>query len=823
MALPAPKQVMDPADDDAIINYANGFVQECINTWSTYGTGSMERAARNFNLYLGNHWLNVLPGEYTSYVYNRIKSVIMAHAAIQAGQRPQTTFTAREGGEEGICFINLQVLSGLPAYHQLQMQAAGGAEPVAPDSSGSGEEGNEDRSPPTAPTDPATAMASAQANVVNILRMIPPECLIINPMAPMLGPAPLPKPIYQMLMQAVEQGKILTEQAAIANLPAPPVIPEELLSEVNDVSATEALQTLFDAKWEECNADYFVLTDAFYCGIFGWQHMYYHWDMATQKHTLYNCEFQQVFLDPTRTDISIAETALWDYYMTDSQAIAEYPQFQEIVRANWMPGLPCRAGTAIYTPASIYNMATYYRSMGAIRFLYVRNQPYPMDAGEALRRGLIVNGRAEVAHVDAIGAPTSGDRTLGAGEEASGGGGEPGAMAGGQPLLPESGESAGGRPNMGVESGGGETPAGDAATQGGAVNGGAVGDVGAGGGGLAVPAVNYRPAYLLVVNGRPAHEVVPWGAGWPLRRGIRQITIIANTRVADEECADVDIPLTHNVNDPIPGRPTGQGTPEALEPMNQAVNQILSDMIHQVSTGSFPTLIIPDIIQKMNPEIGESTYVRPGTVLTAPKELMQELKEEIVRILQPAQVSPDLWRFLELLLSLLDKQGDMASVLQGDTDPGMSGKLFADASSAAQTSILFRSKRAEMMLKYLTKLMIGGMMNMSPEDCAVAVRKYPVYVWYAIHRWWKSGHFAYDTAVEITSGGGASKNAKANQLVTAASQGVQVSQPKLLKALDVDPDTNLKETVEYERKLARAMPQQAEPDQEKKDKKTSDK
>lgn len=761
MPLPPPKAQMDPADADAFLNFANGFVSECINAFR----GDLDQARRNYNLYLGNHWLTVAPDESARYVFNRIKSIIMAHAAIQTGQRPEITFTERQSGEQGLCYIDTRELAKLQ---------------ITPD-------------------------------IGAILSRIPPECLHDDPANPLSNPQPLPKEVYAIIEQAIEQGKMLTEQAAMADVPAPPVIPPELICEVNDNTATEALQLLFDAKWEECNADYFVLTDSFFCGIVGWQHMYYRWDKAAQNHTLYNCEFPQVFVDPTRMDISQAAVAIWDYYMSAEQAIAEYPEFQQVVRDNWQAGMPMPAGTFNYTPANIYQQANYFREMGAIRFMWLRNQPYPMDPAEALRQGLIVQGLEEVSNVAATGAAGAGDNADAGGAQETPESGGQGAVDSGGTGQPQQPADAGERPDMGTQSDGGESPGAGAGTQGGSVDedavSGAVGGVGAVAGAAAGLAQSHRPAFLLVVNGQPAHAVKPWDADWPMRRGIREIVIIANTLVADRECADPEIPLTHNVNFPKRG-PTGQGTPEDLEMMNGALNQILSDLIHQVTTGSFPSYIIPESVQKQRQEIGQTAYIKPGTVLTAPDMLFEQFKGELIKTLEPGQVSADLWKFLQQLLDLIDKQGDMASVLQGATNPGMSGKLFADASAAAQTSIMFRSKRVEMMLKHLAKLMVGGIMQMSPEDCAAVIRKYPVYVWYAIHKWWKSGHFAYDIAAEITSGGGATKQTKANQLVAASAQGVQVSQPRLLKALEVDSDANLKEIVEWDRKMAQAMPQQ---------------
>jgi hypothetical protein len=127
---------------------------------------------------------------------------------------------------------------------------------------------------------------------------------------------------------------------------------------------------------------------------------------------------------------------------------------------------------------------------------------------------------------------------------------------------------------------------------------------------------------------------------------------------------------------------------------------------------------------------------------------------------------------------------------------------------AAQTSILFRSKRTEQMVKHLAALMIGSIVHrLTPEDLASHVRKYPIHVWYALHEWIKT-NLAYEIGVEISSGGGMSKQHQTGQLLQAAAQGAPISPQTMLSRLDLDPDVELSQLATWQRKVA---PQQTAP------------
>ena len=298
--------------------------------------------------------------------------------------------------------------------------------------------------------------------------------------------------------------------------------------------------------------------------------------------------------------------------------------------------------------------------------------------------------------------------------------------------------------------------------------------------------VNAPTAYLLVENGKPTHEVVPWGPKWPMRRGIREIIIIAGRRVADRECKTRNIPLTHNVNFPHMYGPLGQGTPKDLELLNLAVDSIISDLVWHVRKSAFPTGLVSDSLARANPDIPKELYNRPGTMLTIPDNVLAQIKDYYAAM-APPPASPDIWRLLGQLLDLMDKQGNMADVLQGDTTAGMSGKLFADASNAAASVVMFQTKRAETMLKYLADLMLDGLQQMSIESMHQSSPDIPIYVWDAFKEWWKRG-LNLDITVEISSGGGQAKQQKTAQLLQAKQMGAQVADPYILESMNLDPD-----------------------------------
>ena len=756
--LPPPKQRMDPADAEALVAYADGFVWQTTQATSAYRA----TAERNYNLYLGHHWTEVAPDEAAArYVFNRIKTIVISHVAIQTNTTAKVKLLPRNSGRKGNCFIDTQVWSQIQTHPEVAALAA----------------------------------------------IIPQQCLAMSP----LVPAPLPRAVYEQIDAMIQQGQQIAQQAMLAKAPPPFVLPEELIAEVNDETTCDAVQTLFDALWSDSNADHYVVLDALYNGIVGWSNMYYRWDDQAERHLLHNAEFPQVYMEHSRTDISACNVATFDFVCCEEQGMAEFPDLAKEIDDRFSAGTVMPPG-AWWKFAAVYTGNTFWQKMGCIRKCWIRKQPYPMSPQEALDRKLVVmgypaptgkgmadgqgmsvgsadaGGGSGLAHAAEPGDDTADGAVAGDSGSVDGAGGGAGAT--------ESPADAGQSADTGTQLGGGAAPGG--------VSNGTMGTEDSVGAAAGTP-IEPPTAYILLVNGQPAHEVKPWGPGWPMRRGIRELTIITSKLVDDRECPDAELPLTHNVNFPRLHGPHGQGTPEDLELLNMAVNEIISNLVWLTRKAAFGTTLVADSLEKTNPDIGKQAFMRPGTILTAPDNTMKELKL-LLQTIDPPRASEDVWRFLTQLLDLIDKQGDMAQVLQGQV-ANLSGDAIGKLQGAAQGSVVFRGRRSERMLEHLAELMLGGISRMSIEGMCDAVPGTPPYLWAEFKHWFVH-NLRYDVDIEVASGGAATKQVRAQQIQAACGNvPLQVSQKTRFESLELNADKEAQQNVEWNAEMQPALPQ----------------
>lgn len=804
MLLPNPKPQMDPGDSPTITEYLDGLVLES----ATRRRNRIDQASRNYNLYLGNHWLSVAPDESERYVYNRIKTILIAHAAIQNGTKASSTFNARESGERPLYYINF---AGLQPNNLVKSTLA--------------------------KIDPRYYQTT------------------LNDDGTKNFPQPLPSDLVATLQREIADGQQLQQQAAQNGLPAPDVIPDTFLVAINDYSAAEALQTIFDAKWDESQTDFFLIENSLLNGIIGWQHLRYCWDKQRKCHDIMNAEYTQVFVDSTRTDISIAADAVDDEILGAERAMAKYPELADIIRRDFQQGTPQPAGTYLYQRSSVYENY-FIRNMGTIRHGYVRDQRYPVSEEDAVEKGLVAKQDVPIPAVNAEAAKpkaksllekikgyfTMGDEKADGipdeGEDdGNGGDGDAGEKPSVSGVDSDSGEVQGGSAVGDTESQSSldarepsRNPSGDTSPQ--ASGSGA--DTAEEGEGVADADENAPPdntsddaddvdggtplptrtAYFLVdpATGQPTStEVKPWDEEWPWEMGIRHIKVILGVVVADNRLEYGDIPLPHNVNFPIIGGPWGQGTPEDLESLQMAVNAILSDIVVHHNYNAFPQQIIPESVNKKFPKFAQDKYIKPGTPMIVPDDLIRNAPGgKFVLNVDPPQNPPDSWKMLQLVLDLMDKGGEMAQVITGQVPAGTSGEAFNQMQTAAQNSITFRAKRMETMVKYLTRLMVDAILKwMTPEDMAEIVRGYDMHVWYALHRWIHK-NLQYDLVVETSAGGGISKSQKNQQILNLYQTQAQptISPQTAIEAVNKDPDTEQKQIREWQQQMAPPQPLQ---------------
>jgi hypothetical protein len=722
-------------DNEAeVVSILDGRVLESSDSRREYE----HQADSNLQFYAGIQWSSDTPENTVRVTVNRILNAIIAQAAVQTEETPKIKFTPRESLEPPRYYLNTNL---------------------------------------DAPPMPELTM---------LMDSLPAETRL-----PWLdeatGEMQLPRALTNQEVQIIEQAITLSAQAAM-QLGREPTIPADVLVGINDRIAAESLQTIVDAKWDECDGDFKIGENLLYSGIVGWQWLLFEWDDDNHTPILKNVPFLQVHIDPLATDVRDAQYVIYDQVISADEASALYPDLESEIRAAAAPGQVQPAGSD-YRQAAIYGAVNFRRDMLTLRTAWLRNQPKPLTVQEALERQLVTTETLTEEKPtictcgSGLGVPMS--------QHAEG---------------CECREGYTASPMDGLVA---EAP--EMITDEEAMNPEVVPVEGAPAEEVTPPEEQLPPAtkttekvvYKLVKTGA---EVEEGKEGWPTRPILRQIRTIVSHVVDDRECEFVDVPICLNINIPIPFSPYGQGEPERLKGLQVAINSILSDMIAHWDFHGRPAEVVPQSVNDMLPEYAREAYTHmPGTKFVVPDDLLVRLGGKLGITIDPPQLPPDGWRLLELLIKLFDDASDESEVLQGRAAPGWSGEAIASLQSAAKGAIGWKSRRTERLIKYLAKLISGAIVNRMPTEAkAVFMSKYPPQVWNALDT--KIRNLEADVSISIASGSGAKRQAEQASDLSLYDRKV-LSKTSLLESVGKDPAIERLNLLKEAREDASAMAQ----------------
>lgn len=656
-------------DKTAIANFVYRLIEESYNderrrNWEI-------EAEDGYNFYLGNQWDSLPNDGMIRLTLNRVITCVIAMYAVQAGDPPKITFTARESGEPPLEFLNTDI----PAGQEIAAAEAGMGMPFDP----------------------------------------------MQPLDPQLA---------GFIKAQIEQGKAMAAAAAAQGMPEPDgILPEETLVEVTDFTTAAALQTVFDAMWEECGGQVVFGENVLNKNILGISPTLYQFDDETKQHVLENIHPLQVFLDPFKSLYTKGHYEVYVEPISADEACAMQPHLEKPIREAATYGVFHFPGVS-HQGASARYLQKFGRDMVVVVHCWLRHQPYPMTPDEALQAGRVKQGEL----------PT-GEMT----EEL------------------------------------------DPAT------------------GLAMPAPVMRPALLHPETGEELAEGTP---AWPVRYGIRQLSILANEAVEDRECEFVNIPLPWNTNLPVPFSPWGMGEPKRLKGLQQALNTALSSIVtHQAYSAVPPEVARQEVVEALGKHL-ERIRAKPGQRLVVPPtvaSLVGNDLSKLIQYLQTADMPADAWKLVEFLLRVIDTEGNQSEVMQGNAPSGYSGDTVAALQNAASQVIKAKSLHTEHWLKWVAKLMVHSIVNrMGPADWRRYCSKYPPQALAALHA--KAKQLDVDIAVEIKSGSGSTKKQQAQNVMSARTAGVPVSPQTSLENLGLDADAELQRNADWQRKTAAVMP-----------------
>jgi hypothetical protein len=334
---PAQRLLPPPGGDKVMIaEFANMLLLE--STWDQRRQAWELEAAQAMNQYLGYHWGDLADDGTIRLTLNRTQNCVISLMAIQAGDPPKITFTARESGETPQLFLNTQNPAGQVLAGQIAGQAQAGGHDF----------------------DPMTPLADDVAAVVR---------------------------------QEVAQGQMLADQLTAAGQPVPPNLPTRAaVIEISEFESAQALQTVFDAMWEECSGQFTFVENVLNKNILGMQPTLYEFDDESKRHVLKNIHGFQFFPDSMQSNYDYTQYEIYDEPITADEACVLYPQFADKIREEASTGALRFPGSRPYNPGYRYTMP-FQRDMIVVRHLWLRNQPYPITPEEAIAAGKLVAGQ----------------------------------------------------------------------------------------------------------------------------------------------------------------------------------------------------------------------------------------------------------------------------------------------------------------------------------------------------------------------------------------------------------------------------------------------
>ena len=299
---------------------------------------------------------------------------------------------------------------------------------------------------------------------------------------------------------------------------------------------------------------------------------------------------------------------------------------------------------------------------------------------------------------------------------------------------------------------------------------------------------------------------------WPTRSGVRETKIVNSFVLETGECDYSDIPMFTMRDIEIPSSPFGQGEPEQLRPVQNAIDSVITSIANNLLYSQCGQTVMASEVAAALPK-GSQPFQRPGEVFLVPGELIQKYGQNLVFTVPPPKLPDNAYKSLEEMLSMFDQLSGNNDVQRGQASKDAeSGVAIESLQQAGSITISLVAKSMEFMLARLADVVMNVLIEHLPEaDWIAYCSQYPVGVIRDILNRQGPDHQHY-VSVESAAGSGVVKRQQKNLLVQLA-QLNKVSTETLLTGMDIPSaaQENSKiahEMVEAQKIMAQAQPQQ---------------
>ena len=698
----------------------------------------IEQVDRNRTLYA--YGADPPPDDDTLVLFD-IQNAIIATTDIQTKEPPRCALEPVERGEPPVCYWQGPQDMGISMFQLAPEQVADYIDPQ------------------TGETVPPMPLNDQQADVIR------------NAIA--LGGVP----IGPATVQPSPDGKGLVQGP-------PPMAPvkDDWFVEVNDQTVADVYQTIFDVYWTRSGMDRRVRENLLQTNVDGWTLWLYAFDEDEQKHILRETSPLQMYIDPSRTDISDAYSGGIEWVLKLANAKRMFPAFAAELENYATVGIPRRTDTLTQFGQADDRMVR--GGTVTLRIFWIRDQVCPYTVEDAIERGLVIQSEVADGGFGQSDGVAGADRGTGTGSEelegvvgeSSGQGrsdSEPAESSGN-----DSGEDAanGDQPqnNPAEEATEGEEDLAHGPTNSDLVP--AASTDGEGSGGIDGQGEGENPSSALQRNAdtgiplptqtryldpstgqtlTPPIPGQPLDENWPTYYCLREITQLGPGLIVDDRvCEHFDIPIIHNVNIPIPNRPWGIGEPYRLWKLVKARSRTMAAKVENSEYFGQPATSMSQAMADSLKERYGDVHIKPGRTMVVETDLYNELKGQIHTIIPPPPMPPSLVQLDEDLRAEIDRSSGYNEVLQGQPSSQVtSGKMLDSYQAAASSMIGFKSQRTGDAVERLGNLCLHSLVwRLDRDKFKRVVSKYKDWIVDAIID--RAHRVEWDVTVNVSSGTG---------------------------------------------------------------------
>lgn len=252
--------------------------------------------------------------------------------------------------------------------------------------------------------------------------------------------------------------------------------------------------------------------------------------------------------------------------------------------------------------------------------------------------------------------------------------------------------------------------------------------------------------HFVTKDGTP---VQPGQEGWPVTTGLREIELCGAEVVSDGPSDFRDLPLSRNMNFPIPDCPFAMGDPEVVGDTQDLINREFGVFHDYTRNYRMPMMVATQSLFEKMPGYLKNGFKNANMIIPMDDTVFMEMGGKPIQQLDVPSMPDTAFNILNKLLEQFDRLSGHNDAMRGDAKAGFSGTLYKQMTANARGPIAEQARETSEHIERLTRVWVALILDfLPPEEFARRNKKYPPAVMYCIKN--RLENMIYDLDVQVS-------------------------------------------------------------------------